>query len=116
MDLMIGSLTFRVGSLGSIRLSDSMKLDPSVSKTMTITVSESLVGSSSEVNSSVRFATTEEIEEKIEELDKTMDNFDLEDQSKDFMICYDDTSDKSMDTWKTGLDQSKDSLKLQQQV
>jgi hypothetical protein len=58
----------------------------------------------------------EEIEEKIEELDKTMDNLDLEDQSEDFMICYDDTSDKSMDTWKTGLDQSKDSLKLQQQV
>jgi hypothetical protein len=40
---------------------------------------------------------------KIEELDETMDNLDLEDQSEDFMICCDYTSDKSTDTWKTGL-------------
>jgi hypothetical protein len=43
----------------------------------------------------------EEIEEKIEELDETIDNLDLGDQSEDFMICYNNTSDKSMDTWKT---------------
>jgi hypothetical protein len=93
MDLTIGSLNFCVRSLGSIRLSDSTKSDPSVSKTMTIAMSESSEGSSSKVNSSVSFATTENIEGKIEELDETMDNLDLGDQSEDFIICYDDTSD-----------------------
>jgi hypothetical protein len=29
-------------------------------------------------------------------------------QSEDFMICYDDTSDKSTDTWKTGLELHED--------
>jgi hypothetical protein len=32
-----------------------------------------------------------------------MENFDLEVQLEDLMICNDDTSDKSIDTWKTGL-------------
>jgi hypothetical protein len=50
----------------------------------------------------------EEIEEKIEELNKTMDNLDLGDQLEDFMICYDDTSDKSTNTWKTGLELHED--------
>jgi hypothetical protein len=85
-----------------------MKSDPSASKIITIAMSESSVGSSSEVNSPVSFATMKEIEEKIKELDKTMDNLDLGDQSEDFMICYDDTSDKSMDTWKTGLELHED--------
>jgi hypothetical protein len=62
-------------------------------------VSESSVGSSSEVNSPVSFATIENIEEKIKELDETMENLDLGDQLEDFMICYDDASDKSTDTW-----------------
>jgi hypothetical protein len=57
MDLTIGSLNFHVGSSGSIRLSDSVNLGLSASETKTITVSESLVGSSSEVNSLVSFAT-----------------------------------------------------------
>jgi hypothetical protein len=64
-------------------------------------MSESSVGSSSEENLSVSFATTENIGEKIQELDETMDNLDLGDQSEDFMICCDDISDKSTDTWKT---------------
>jgi hypothetical protein len=108
MDLTIGSLNFRVGSLDSIRLSDSTKSNPLASKTMTIAMSESSEGSSSEVNSPVSFATTENIEGKIEELDETMDSLDLGDQSEDFMICYDDTSDKSTDTWKTGLELHED--------
>jgi hypothetical protein len=70
MDLTIGSLNFRVGNLGMTRLSDSTKSDPSVEKTTTIAMSESSVGSSSEVNSSVSFATMGKREEKIEELDK----------------------------------------------
>jgi hypothetical protein len=101
MDLTIGSLNFRVGSLGSVRLSDSTELDPLARKTATIAMSESSVGSSSKVNSPVSFATMENIGGKIEELDETMDNLDLGDQSEDFMICCDDTSDKSADTWKT---------------
>jgi hypothetical protein len=64
MDLTIGSLNFRVGSLGSTRLSDLAKSDPSASETKTITVSESSVGSSSEVNSPVSFATAEKTREK----------------------------------------------------
>jgi hypothetical protein len=77
MDLTIGSLNFRVGSLGSIRLSDPVKPDPSARETKTTTVSESSVRSSSEVNSPVSFATAENIGEEIEELDKTMENLDL---------------------------------------
>jgi hypothetical protein len=50
----------------------------------------------------------ENIEGKIKELDETMDNLDLGNQSEDFMICYDDSSDKSTDTWKTGLDLHED--------
>jgi hypothetical protein len=64
MDLTIGSLNFRVGSLGLIRLSDPTKSDPSVGKTMTMAISESSVDSSSEVNSSVSFTMKENIEEK----------------------------------------------------
>jgi hypothetical protein len=64
MHLTIGSLNFCVSSLGLIRLSDSMKLDPSARKTTTIAMSESLEGSSSEVNSPVSFATMEKRGEK----------------------------------------------------
>jgi hypothetical protein len=71
-------------------------------------MSESLVGSSSEVNSPVSFATTENIGEKIKELNETMENLYLRDQLEDFMICYDDTSDKSIDIWKTGLELHED--------
>jgi hypothetical protein len=62
-------------------------------------MSESSVGSSSEVNSPVSFAIAENTGEKIEEIDETMENLDLGDQLEDFMICYDDTSDT--DTSKT---------------
>jgi hypothetical protein len=41
MELTIGSLSFRVGSLGSTLLSDPAKPDPSASKTKTITMSGS---------------------------------------------------------------------------
>jgi hypothetical protein len=98
MDLMIGSLNFRVGSLDSIRLSDPAKPDPSSSETKTIAMSESSVDSSSEANSPVSFTTTEIIGEKFAEVDETMENLDLGDQLEDLMICHDDTSDKSTDT------------------
>jgi hypothetical protein len=57
---------------------------------------ESSEGSSSEVNSPVSFAEAEE--RKIAEGDENMENFDLEVQLEDIMICHDDTSDKSTDT------------------
>jgi hypothetical protein len=94
MDMTIGSLNFRVGSLGSIRLSDPAKPDPSVSEAKTVAMSESSVGSSSEANSPVIFAATEIVEGKIAEVDETMKNFDLGDQLEDLMICHDGTSDK----------------------
>jgi hypothetical protein len=62
MELTIGSLNFCVESLGSIRLSDLAKPDPSASEDKTVAMSESSVGSSSEVNSPVSFATTEIVE------------------------------------------------------
>jgi hypothetical protein len=106
MDLTIGSLNFCVGSLGSIRLSDPAKPGPSASKSKTVAMSESSEGSSSEVNSPASF--TEADEGKIAEGDETMENFDLEVQLEDLMICHDDTSDKSADTWKTGLELHED--------
>jgi hypothetical protein len=60
MDLTIGSLNFRVESLGSIRLSDPVKPGPSASESKTVAILESSEGSSSEVNLLVSFAETEE--------------------------------------------------------
>jgi hypothetical protein len=95
-DLTIGSLNFRVRSLGSICLSDPAKPGSSASESKTVAMSESSEGSSSEVNSPVSFV---EIEEgKTAEGDETMEKFDLEVQLEDIMICHDDTSDKSTDT------------------
>jgi hypothetical protein len=108
MDLMIGSLNFCVRSLGSICLSDPAKPDPSASETKKIAMSESSVGSSSEANSPVSFATAEITGEKINKLDETMENVDLGDQLEDLMVCHDDASDKSTDTWKTGLELNED--------
>jgi hypothetical protein len=77
MDLMFGSLNFHAGSLGSICLSDPTESGLSVGKTATATMSESSVGSSSEVNSPVSFTTMESIEDKIKELNEIMGNLDL---------------------------------------
>jgi hypothetical protein len=59
MELTIGSLSIYVGPSGSTRLSDPARSGLSASKTKTITMSGSSVGSSSEVNSPVSFAATE---------------------------------------------------------
>jgi hypothetical protein len=77
MDLTIGSLNFRVGALGSTRLLDPTKSDPSAGKTTTTMKSESSKGSSSEVNSPVSFTTTGNIEDKIEQLNEIRENLDL---------------------------------------
>jgi hypothetical protein len=106
MDLMIGSLNFRVGSLGSIRLSDPTEPDPSASEPETVAMLESSEGSSSEVNSPVSLAEAEE--GKIAGGDEIMENPDLDAQLEDLMIYHDDTSDQSTDTWKTGLELFED--------
>jgi hypothetical protein len=108
MDLMFGSLNFHIGSLGSIRLSDPAKLGPSARKSKTETTSELSEGSSSKVNSPVSFTEIETEERKFAEGNETMENCDLEVQLEDLMIYHDDTSDKSTDTWKTGLELHED--------
>jgi hypothetical protein len=106
MDLTIGSVNFRVGSLGSIRLSDPTKMGQSASEPETVAMSESSEGSSSEVNSPV--SLVEAKEGKIAGSDETMENFHLEVQLEDLVIYHDDISDQSTDTWKTGLELSED--------
>jgi hypothetical protein len=46
----------------------------------------------------------ENMEDKIEEFDEIMENLDLGEQSGDFMISCGNISEKSIDTWKTGLE------------
>jgi hypothetical protein len=106
MELTIGSLSILIGPSGSTRLSNPAKSDPSASEPETVAMMESSEGSSSEVNSPVSLGKVQE--EKIAEGEETMENFGLEVQLEDLMICHDDTSDKSTDTWKTGLELSED--------
>ena len=106
MELTIGSLSIFIGPSGSSRLSDPTKQDPSASEPETIAMMEYSEGSSSEVNSPVSLGEVQE--RKIAEGDETMENFDLGVQLEDLMICLNDISDKSTDTWKTGLELSED--------
>jgi hypothetical protein len=108
MDLTIVSLNFCVGSFRTTRLLDPMKLGLSAEKTASVAMSESSVGSSSEVDSSVSFTPTENIGDETKELDKIMDNLDLGEPLGNFMICRNSTSNKSTDTWKTGLELHED--------
>jgi hypothetical protein len=78
MNLTIGSLNFRVDSLGSIRLSYPTKSGPSAEETASAVISDSLVGSSSEVNIPVSYTPTETTGCTIEELDEIIGNLDLE--------------------------------------
>jgi hypothetical protein len=71
MELTFRSLSFYIGPSGSTRLSDPTKSVPSASKTERITASGSSVGSSSEANSPVSLAATENLQEKFEEPDET---------------------------------------------
>jgi hypothetical protein len=75
-------------------------------------MSKSSEGSSSKVDSPVSFTEIETEERKIAEGDETMENFDLEVQLEDLMICHDDTSYKSIDTWKTGLELHEDNSSI----
>jgi hypothetical protein len=83
-----------------------MKTGPSASEPEIVAISELSEGSSSEVNSPVSLVEAEE--GKIAGGDETMKNSDLEVQLEDLMICHDDTSEQSTDTWKMGLELSED--------
>jgi hypothetical protein len=105
MELTIGSLSILIRLSGSSRLSDPMKQDPSASEPEIVAMMEYFDGSSSEVNSLV---SLEEVLKEIKEDGKAKEKLDAGVQLNDLMICLDDISDKSTDTWKTGLELSKD--------
>jgi hypothetical protein len=106
MELTIRSLSILIGLSGSSCLADLTKQDPSASEPEIVAMMEYSEGSSNEVNSPV---SLEEVQTgKLTEDDKAMENFDAGVQLEDLMICLDDISDKSTDTWKTGLELSED--------
>jgi hypothetical protein len=107
MELTIGCLSILIGPSGSSRLSDPTKQDPSASEPEIVATMEYSEGSSSEVNSSVSLGEVHK--GKIAEDDEATENLDVGIQLEDLMICLDDISDKSTDTWKTGLELSEDS-------
>jgi hypothetical protein len=105
MELTIGSLSILIGPSGSSCLSDQTKQDPSASEPETVAIMEYSDGSSSEVNSPVSLG--EELKE-ITEDNKAKKKLDEGVQLNDLVICLDNISDKSTDTWKTGLELSED--------
>jgi hypothetical protein len=70
VELTFGSLNFYIGPSGTTRLSDPTKLVSPAGKAERMTASESSVGSSSEANSAVSFAATENLQGKLEEPDE----------------------------------------------
>jgi hypothetical protein len=108
MELTIESLSIFIGPSGLTRLSDPAKPDPSASEPEIVAMMEYSEGSSSKVNSPVSLGEVQK--GKIAEDDETMENFDVGVHLEDLMICHDDISDKSTDTWKTGLELSEDEI------
>jgi hypothetical protein len=106
MELTIGSLSILIGPSGSSRLSDPTKQDPSASEPEIVAMMEYSEGSSSEVNLPVSLGEVQK--ETIAGGDETMENFNVGVQLEDLTISLDDISDKSTDTWKTGLELSED--------
>jgi hypothetical protein len=86
-ELTFESLSFYIGPLGSTRLSDLMKPILSASKADRMTASGSSIGSSSEVNSLVSLAATENLLGKLEEPEEIGQE-----------IIVEETVDKSRDT------------------
>jgi hypothetical protein len=86
-ELTFGSLSFYIGPSGSTRLSDPTKPVPSAGKAERMTASGSSIGSSSEVNSPVSLAATENLLGKLEEPEEIGQE-----------IIVEETVDKSRDT------------------
>jgi hypothetical protein len=106
MELTIGSLSILIGPSGSSQLSDPTKQDPSAEEPEATAIMEYSDSSSSEVNSPVNLEEAQG--RKITKDNKEKDNLNAEIQLDDLMICLDDISDNSTDTWKTGLELSED--------
>jgi hypothetical protein len=70
VELTFGSLNFYMGPSGTTRLSDSTKSVSSAGKAESMIESGSSVGSSSEANSPVGLAATENLQGKLEEPDE----------------------------------------------
>jgi hypothetical protein len=70
MELTFGSLSFYIEPSGSTRLSDPTKSSPSAGKIERMIASRSSIGSSSEANSPVSLAATENLQGKLEERDE----------------------------------------------
>jgi hypothetical protein len=104
-ELTIGSLSIFIGPSGSSRLSDPTKQNPSASEPKTIAMMEYSDGSSSEVNSPV---SIEGALQEMKEDNGAKGKIDEGVQFNDLVICLDDISNKSTDTWKTGLELSED--------
>jgi hypothetical protein len=93
IDLRIISFNFRIGSLGSVRLSGLVNSGPSARKTAIAAISETSVGSSSEVNLPVNIKTTKG--STVEELNEIMKNLDLDESSGSKDIGSDENLEKS---------------------
>jgi hypothetical protein len=114
MALMIRSLNFRVGSLGSVCLSDPINPGPSAGKTASAARSESLVGSSSEVNSPVSFKPTENMKNTVDKIDEIMEKLDLGEASgyseKYFDENFDNILIKDLITRSSGVSDSSENM------
>jgi hypothetical protein len=73
IELTIGNLSFYIRPLGSTRLLDPAELGPSVNKAKSTTLSGSSIGSSSEVNLPVSFATIENMKKELKKLGETQE-------------------------------------------
>jgi hypothetical protein len=81
MNLIIRSFNFRIGFLGTLRLSDPISLGSSANKTAAAATSETSIGSSSEANSPVSIALAKCKKSIVEPLDKIMENFNFKESS-----------------------------------
>jgi hypothetical protein len=123
MDLTIGSFNFRVGFLGSVRLSDPINSGPSAGQTAIAATLGTSAGSSSEVNLPISIKPTKGKGNTIEELNEIMENLDFEESSgysdmasdenfdnisnysrEDFIACCSDVSSNFEDTWRSGVE------------
>jgi hypothetical protein len=102
MDLTIGSFNFRVGFVGSLRLSDSIPSDPSVGNTASAAASETSVGSSSEVKSPTNIKPVEGMRSIVDKLDGIMENLDLEESPNYSNMASEGNSDSISDYSKKG--------------
>jgi hypothetical protein len=116
MELTIGSLSFYVGPSGSTHLSDPTKSGPLASKAERITISRSSVGSSSEVNSPVNLTATEDMQEKLEEFNKTQGKPEVEATGLKLTIVQGTSPSKAVASLEVYISYASLSLKQQKRI